>query len=487
MMNTFRIFLLVALSFSVQAVAADKGDKIGKFYRNFKAKLEAEANRMDKKFFKKIFPKENISALFEQVLEEEHALLPQMVISKEVSQLSNFPRAAFVELDKKIDLIQDLSNKDFKSINAGSATPEATWRALLNMNDAFRSFSEEQQLEILMEWREIFRKKVQDHVAYLAGIKPWYGVSLSSFSEYNTNINRAPDDTAALDLSGQDDFQQTIVLSFDWKPLDNNKKFSENWTFVNKFQGIYLGQSAHKENTMAIMNVEPKLTRNLNGWFKSASLAYRYHNFYFDLNTTLADPDNAYNTRQVEHYFSSHRVKLELTSKSYGSYKFINGQTTNFGISYDFKSHADSALNTLDAENMILNLGQTFSYSSRNDTLAFDLEYSDYETDNFAFGDFDYWKPSITGTQKFELGWDYPFTFMESVSYRYKNWQDYVGGEKTEQLTTLSLTTMTNLREELLIMIRVSQAFLDDEVASTPALESSADQFKAMLGLTWKQ
>jgi hypothetical protein len=487
MMNIFRFFLLLTLSVGVQASAADQEDKIGQFYRNFKAKLQAEAKGMDKKFFKKVFPKESIPALFEQVLEEEHALLPQTVISKKVRQLSNFPGASFVELDKKIDLIQDLSNKNYKNFETSSANPEAIWRTLLNMNEPFRSFNEEQQMEILMFWRELFRKKVQDHVAYLAGIQPWYSVSLSSFSEYDTNVNRAPDDTAALDFSGKDDFQQTFLLNFDWKPLDNNKKFSENWTFVNKFQGVYLGQSAHKENTMSVLNVEPKLTRNLNGWLKSASLAYRYHNFYFDLNTAAADPDNAYNTRQVEHYFSSHRVKLELMSKSYGAYKFINGQNTKFSLSYDFKSHADDSLNSLDAQNMVLNLSQTFLYSSRNDSITFGIEYSDYETDAFVFGDFNYWKPSISGMQKFELGWDYPFTFVENLSYRHKNWQDYVGGEKTEQLTTLSLTTMTNLREELLVMIRLSQAFMHDEVDSTPPLGSNANQFKAMLGFTWMQ
>lgn len=171
--------------------AESDGGGMAQFYVNFKTKLETESKMMDKKFFKKIFEKENITKLFEQVLEEEHTLVPQAIISKEIRALSIYPGENFVELDKKIDLIKDLSKKPVEFFNTPAAGgPMATWQSLIDMNEPFRSFSDEQQLELLMLWRELFRQKVQDYVAYRAGLKPTYAVSLTSLSAYDSNVNR---------------------------------------------------------------------------------------------------------------------------------------------------------------------------------------------------------------------------------------------------------------------------------------------------------
>jgi len=481
---------LAPLTIAFCAYSTDSDGGMAQFYINFKTKLETESKMMDKKFFKKIFEKENITKLFEQVLEEEHTLVPQAIISKKVRALSIYPNENFVELDKKIDLIKHLSKKPVDFFNTPTAGgPMATWQSLIDMNEPFRSFNNEQQLELLMLWRELFRQKVQDYVAYRAGLKPTYGVSLTSLSAYDSNVNRAPDDNSApIDLSGKDDIQQTFVFSFDWKPLINNKAFSKNWEFNQNINMVYLSQVAHKENEMAIINLEPKITRKLRGWLTNASLSYRYHNFYFDTNTNAADPDNAYETRHVQSFFDSHRLKLDLTSKLYGGFSFISSQKSAFKLSYESRSYTDPTLVGQNSDAYVIGVAQSFFYGSKSNSIVFSLDYSDYTTDRQIDKDFYYFLPSLACSQNYDMGWKFPIKFNQSVSYRYKQWDDYLPtGSRTEELTTINLGMSSQLCKQVLVMFNISETFSQEKEESIPVAEKDADQFKAMLGFTWFQ
>ena len=411
--------------------------------------------KLNRKFFSGVFRK-NYAKAYEIALEEEHNVLPMQLVSDEMrSQASPSLWGGSVEL----------------------------WEELLALDDRFRRMDALDQQKILFAWREPFREQLQSYVSYRSSLKPWWSASLISNTASDSNVNRTPDGVnAPANLSGRSGGQQTMVLNINIKPLVNNKKFSKDYKWDNVLNVVKQNQFAHQENDLATLSYEPKLTKNLDGPFSMVSLAYRYQQL-------LLNP-NSFNSREVKSFNQSHRLKLDLGSKSYPlDWGIIRQGKGELSLSQEWKAPFDPGVTSQEGAETKIKLSHSMKMAKgvyRGGLSAY-LELADFETDSSPASDYDYWKINFQNSHKYKWSfWKYPVEFREKLEMRVKAWDQRAGGKFDEDLYTVAFKVGTRVQAKLKSSLEVKQNWRETSQATTPVTETSAKQTQVTFNLTWK-
>lgn len=421
-------------------------------------RIDAVSPKLDRKFFIHFLNKKYIQEAYALAQKEDFELGEELLITSEMLKFTNKKRVFW---RRRVEKIKNV---------------------LLEMQEIEESILKmkgEQKAEALQHWRYVFLTRMVDYVRYINSLKPRFKLAFNVQTQYDSNVNRVPEALGLpLDPSGKSDWQQTYLVNFIWKPFVNNKSFNKDWKFSQTTNAIRVSQVQHEENEVSIIDTESKITRKLKVFFSSTDLAYRLQHFSLSGDKT---------SRNVESLYLTHRFKVGANSRAVAlNWGRIHKTSTKFSTSWMMKDHFPDSKNGSDADDWRIEIGQDFKYQAGRRVFDFgvDLEYSNYSTSNNASGEYDYIKLKLDHKHKHRFSFSkYSFSFTEGFNYRMKEWDNYAGSKKEEDLFGFSLKVATSVTKKLKATLDVKQNWKDDEQAGQASTD--ADQFQIALGLNW--
>ncbi|MBF0198514.1 MAG: hypothetical protein HQL32_12425 [Planctomycetes bacterium] len=415
--------------------------------------LEAKLNKY---FFKKLFLDSDLQELYLLALEEEMNVEPLTLISAD---------------------LRDLAQICYKHSLQTPASVLETWQELESLDLQLLSLKDEEKGPIVVEWRSMFLAAVEKYMLWKKSQKSIFSLALGSSTQYDTNVNRTPDEVSGPDALSGKGGQQVWMMGLKWRPLRNVKKFSRNWELINTFQGVSLQQFAHKEKDLALMDMESKIIRKQKGYLQKTYASYRFRHFFFS-------PSNN-EGRSLNSYFGSHRIKLGVQSSQVKHEKsWLLSSYGDLAIHWLKRNSFQEAVLSQNGAELGLDYTHHFQYDKMGKVSA-GLEYATFSADESEF-DYNILQPELSHKRRHAVSsWAYPISIKESISYRMKEWDSYTGGELNEDRLELSAEVKTRLVKKLHISVGVKQNYYTTEKTGLIPLDTDADRFRATLGLNW--
>jgi len=345
--------------------------------------------------------------------------------------------------------------------------------------------SEDERMNLLQIWRYEYLMRLMDAIRYRNSLKPTLKLSVSSITQYDSNVDTAPEQAnsgAAISSSGKDDFQQLFLIHADWEPLANCKKFPKDLKYSQAFNAITISQGAHKENEVAIFDTEPKLIKTFDSYFQKLTLGYRFQHFAYS---------GYEHTRKVSSLFQDHRIKVQMDTKTVPFFfeNIFDLVQSGWYVSFSDKQYYKTAFEILDASDMRIGLLTNFTYKSgkRYNRLRTLLEYSDYVVDDTVTSEYKYLRARLTHYHSAKFS-SIPNTLnlSEEIGYRIKSWDDFDGtrANRDEDTYYINLKVATNLTEKSEVSFNIKQLFRQRDEQNLGTEE--ADQTIIGLGLNWR-
>ena len=344
--------------------------------------------------------------------------------------------------------------------------------------------------ELLQEWRYTFLSKMMTFMQEKASRKALFRLTLTSKTEYNSNVNRINDDQSVSivsnDPDGKDDWQQLLTMNLKWYPLVNHKGFSKNNKFEQTFNVINIHQMSHKSNEVLIFDTESKYTRLLkNEVLDDFTLAYRAQNFGLSGNAS---------SRHTQSKSYSHRLKADWNFKAVklGEGTFKETKTT-LSLGYLKKKQFDlKSVAKKNADDWTFDWDQDFDYvlGKHDGSFKTTLGYRYYDTKNDPSGDYDYFLIKLSHKSDYSVGFlAQPLKLSQELSYRTKDW-DVVSTAQTattpmdEDFTYAQVKAETKVCKSTKVSLSAKQAWRGRDMASTGG-SKKAKQTIVALGLNW--
>jgi len=433
------------MSFSFQlAFAAFESDQ---------ALIKKAAEFLSPEVVMKMFKKENLDMAYAQAQREDFEPGEAALITKAMAEYLSMPLSKCYEELAKYE--------GFGQLKFISELPK------------------DEKMALLQVWRYEFLIKVMDAIRYRNSLKPTLKFALSSLTQYDSNVNREPEDAnvgSAISSSGKDDWQQLFLVHADWEPFVNCKKFPRDLKFSQSFNVITVSQVAHKENEVFIVETEPKVSKTFDSYFQKLSLAYRFQYFGYS-----GDQDS----RQANALFQDHRFKVQMDTKTVPFFFLFDTEQSAWYVSYSDKQHFNSSDKSRDAND--LRVGIQSILTRKSNRLKGLLEYSDYQSDTSVISEYKYLSAKLTNYHSAKVNaLSTKLNFSEEVGYRIKSWSDFnaLRANRDEDTYYIDLKVTAPLTKKSTISFNVKQLYREREEQTVGNEE--ANQTIIGLGLNWR-
>ncbi|MBF0244245.1 MAG: hypothetical protein HQL31_03085 [Planctomycetes bacterium] len=333
------------------------------------------------------------------------------------------------------------------------------------------------------QWRGNILEQMAGAVRVKNSLKPRWGLSLYTGTQYDSNINSVPESNPGpAKHGGKSDWQQSVILTGTWKPQAGREE-RLGWAYTQPSSAVRYFQSQVKSNDVQILMTEPTLTLYSQGSLKESSLAYRLQH----LSLESGRPSDS----DIHANFLSHRIRQSFVFRPH-MFKAgtLKSTSPEFYAETSVRRYFDDASSVRNASALGLGWTQRFKYAfgkSGERPFSIGLHFRDYRTQADPNSVYSYYKLQLdhSHSNKFSF-WRNPVLFSESASYRLKNWLHYLGGEQDEDTLSLSLSLSTQLTARVMGTLSLAHNTKDNDTEGALSSSTSAKQTQATLGFTWR-